>query len=77
MVSTTKHVANFVIRNPSNQKSLSGKEEREGTLKYYESKLGIVSVGFDVTDQLQIRSFAFVRYWRKNGSTMRQYISYS
>jgi hypothetical protein len=23
------------------------------------------------------RSFAFVRYWRKNGSTMRQYISYS
>jgi hypothetical protein len=33
-------------------------------------------VGFDVTDQLLIRSFAFVRYWRKNGSTMRQYISY-
>jgi hypothetical protein len=27
--------------------------------------LGIVSVGFDVTDQLLIRSFAFVRYWRK------------
>jgi hypothetical protein len=25
------------------------------------------------TDQI----FAFVRYWRKNGSTMRQYISYS
>jgi hypothetical protein len=24
--------------------------------------LGIISVGFDVTDQLQIRSFAFVRY---------------
>jgi hypothetical protein len=23
------------------------------------------------------RSFAFVRYWRRNGSTMRQYISYS
>jgi hypothetical protein len=39
--------------------------------------LGIISVGFDVTDQLQIRSFAFVRYWRKNGSLMRQYTSYS
>jgi hypothetical protein len=27
--------------------------------------LGIISVGIDVTDQLPIRSFAFVRYWRK------------
>jgi hypothetical protein len=27
--------------------------------------LGIISVGFDVTDQLPIRFFAFVRYWRK------------
>jgi hypothetical protein len=27
--------------------------------------------------QLLIRSFAFVKYWRRNGSTMRQYISYS
>jgi hypothetical protein len=34
--------------------------------------LGIINVGFDVTDQLLIRYFAFVRYWRKNGSTMRQ-----
>jgi hypothetical protein len=34
-------------------------------------------VGFDVTDQLLIRWFAFNRHWRKNGSTMRQYISYS
>jgi hypothetical protein len=25
----------------------------------------IISVGFDVTDQLLIRYFAFVRYWRK------------
>jgi hypothetical protein len=32
---------------------------------------------FDLTNQLLIRSFAFVRYWRKNGSTMRQYISHS
>jgi hypothetical protein len=27
--------------------------------------LGIISVGFDVTDQLLIRFSAFVRYWRK------------
>jgi hypothetical protein len=36
--------------------------------------LGIISVDFGVTDQLLIRFSAFVRYWRKNGSTMRQYI---
>jgi hypothetical protein len=38
---------------------------------------GVIRVGFDVTDQLLIRFSAFVRYWRKNGSAMRQYISYS
>jgi hypothetical protein len=38
---------------------------------------GITHVGFDVTDQLLIRFSAFVRYWRRDGSTMRQYISYS
>jgi hypothetical protein len=27
--------------------------------------LEIISVGFDVTDQLLIRFSAFVRYWRK------------
>jgi hypothetical protein len=27
--------------------------------------LGIISVGFDVTDQLLIRFSAFIRYWRK------------
>jgi hypothetical protein len=27
--------------------------------------LGIISVGFDVTDQMIFRYFAFVRYWRK------------
>jgi hypothetical protein len=32
--------------------------------------LGIISVGFDVTDQLLIRFYEFVRYWRKNGSTI-------
>jgi hypothetical protein len=39
--------------------------------------LRIISVGFDIADQLLIRISAFVRYWRKNGSTMRQYIRYS
>jgi hypothetical protein len=43
----------------------------------YIKLLEIISVGFGVTDQLLITSFAFVRYSRKNGSTMRQYISYS
>jgi hypothetical protein len=27
--------------------------------------LGIISVGFDLTDQLLIRYFAFDRHWRK------------
>jgi hypothetical protein len=27
--------------------------------------LGIINVGFDITNQLMIRSFAFIRYWRK------------
>jgi hypothetical protein len=31
--------------------------------------------GSDVTGQLLIRSFAFIKYWRRNGSAMRQYIS--
>jgi hypothetical protein len=30
-----------------------------------------------LVSRLSIRFFAFVRYWRKNGSTMRQYIIYS
>jgi len=29
-----------------------------------------------MTDQLMIKYFTFIRYWRKNGSTMGQYISY-
>jgi hypothetical protein len=33
--------------------------------------LGIINVDFDVTYQLLFRLFAFVSYWRKNGSTMR------
>jgi hypothetical protein len=39
--------------------------------------LGIISVDFQVNDQLLIGSFSYVRYWRKNCSTMRQYINYS
>jgi hypothetical protein len=39
--------------------------------------LGIITIGFNVTDQLVIRCFAFGRYWRQNWSTVRQYISYS
>jgi hypothetical protein len=39
--------------------------------------LGTISVGFDDTDHLLIRSFEFIRFWTKNGSTMKQYISYS
>jgi hypothetical protein len=31
---------------------------------------GINGVGFDVPDQLLITLFAFVRYWRKNWSTV-------
>jgi len=30
--------------------------------------LGIISVNFDVIDQLLIRYSVFTRYWRKNGS---------
>jgi hypothetical protein len=44
---------------------------------YVNEIIGDHQCGFDVTNQLFIRFFAFVRYWRKNGSTMRQYINYS
>jgi hypothetical protein len=44
---------------------------------YIDSIIVIISVGFYLIDQLLIRFSAFVRYWRKNGNTMRQYISYS
>jgi hypothetical protein len=39
--------------------------------------LGIINMGSDITDELLIRFSAFIRYWRKNGSTMRQYSTYS
>jgi hypothetical protein len=44
---------------------------------YIDEIVGIISDGFDVTDQLLIRFSAFVKYWRINGSTVIQYISYS
>jgi hypothetical protein len=39
-------------------------------------KLGIISVDFDVINQLLIGHSILVRFWRKNGRTMGQYISY-
>jgi hypothetical protein len=44
---------------------------------HIEEIIGEHRVGFDVTDQLLIRFSALARYWRKNGSTMSQCISYS
>jgi hypothetical protein len=42
-----------------------------------QSKLmGIISVDFDVTVRLLIIYSAFVKYFKKNGNTRRQYISY-
>jgi hypothetical protein len=38
--------------------------------------LGTISVDFDLTYQLLIIFSAFVRYWKRSGSTMGQYISY-
>jgi hypothetical protein len=38
--------------------------------------LVIMNVDFNVRDQLPIKHSAFITYWRKNGSTMGQYISY-
>jgi hypothetical protein len=49
----------------------------QGYIHTYMKLLGIIGVGFKVTDQLPIRYCAFVRYWKKNGSTMRQRVSYS
>jgi hypothetical protein len=39
--------------------------------------LGTISVDFDVTNQLLIRFSAYISYWRKNRSAMRQLISCS
>jgi hypothetical protein len=41
---------------------------------YVDEIIGIISVYFDVIDQPLVRYSAFVKYWRKNGSIMGQYI---
>jgi hypothetical protein len=38
--------------------------------------LGITSMDFDIIDQLLMRYSIFIKYWRKSGSIMGQYISY-
>jgi hypothetical protein len=35
-------------------------------------KLGVINVDFDANDQILILYFAFVKYLRKNGNTMKQ-----
>jgi hypothetical protein len=43
-----------------------------------QTKLFVInSMGFDVTAQLLIRFSVFIKQWRKNGNTMREYIIYS
>jgi hypothetical protein len=46
---------------------------------YVDESIGDHQCGFrcNTVDQLLIRFSVFTRYWRKNGSTMRQYINYS
>jgi len=39
--------------------------------------LGIINVDFDATGQLLIIYSAFIKYFRKNGNTMKQCISSS
>jgi hypothetical protein len=43
---------------------------------YVDEIIGDHQCDFNIIDKLLIRCFAFVRYWRKNGSVMRQYISH-
>jgi hypothetical protein len=43
---------------------------------YVDKIIGIISVCSDMRDQLLIRFSASVKHWRKNESTIRQYISY-
>jgi hypothetical protein len=46
---------------------------------FLDETLVIISVGFYITDELPIRSSAFLKYWREkeNVSIMRNYITYS
>jgi len=38
--------------------------------------LGIISVNFDITEQLLNRYSAFIIYWRRNRRLVGQYTSY-
>ena len=42
---------------------------------YAEETIGIINVDFDARGQLLIIYFVFVKYLRKNGNTVKQYIS--
>jgi hypothetical protein len=44
---------------------------------YVDEIIGDHQCGFRRNRPTNYQFFAFVRYWRKNGSTVRQYISYS
>jgi len=48
----------------------------QGKLHMQRKLLGIMSVGFDVTGELLIRHYVFIKYLRKNGNTMKQCIRY-
>jgi hypothetical protein len=41
-----------------------------------EKLVGIISVDFDITDQLLITYSSSIKFFRKNGNTMGQYISH-
>jgi len=45
-------------------------------IPYAEEIIGVNSVDFDATDQLLIIRFAFAKYLRQNGNTMKQCVSY-
>jgi len=47
-----------------------------GPIHMQRKLLEIINVDFDATGQLRIIYFAFVKYLRKNGNTIKQCISY-
>ena len=46
-------------------------------IPYAKEIIGIINVAFDATDRLLIIYSAFAKYLRKNGSTMKKFISSS
>jgi hypothetical protein len=60
-VITAIHFTQNFIQHPST-------EVKSIYTNVYMKLLGIISVGFDVTDQQLIRFFALNRYWRKDGN---------